>query len=433
MMPTDQAPGAGEAPADTPVTAGARSTLTHLTGSLSGRRYDADEFMTVDPMDGRPLLPTYDLEAAGRTLSADALTARRSGGLWRWAEILPVREPGNAIWLGEGSTPLVPMRRLGRELGVGRLLFKLEGLNPTGSFKARGMATAVSRGIELGARSFVAPSAGNAAGALAAYAAAANVPATVIMPADAPPDNQLEVRAFGAELILVDGLISDCGRLAARLASSSGAFDVSTLKEPYRVEGKKTLGLELVEDLGWRVPDVIIYPTGGGTGLVGMWKGFAELEALGLIGEERPRLVSVQTEGCAPIVRAFERGEEFATPWVDASTRAGGLRVPSAVGDFLILRAIRESGGTAVAVSEDALDDMQSRVGRAGAGYVSPETAAAIAAIPELKASGFLSKDEEVVVFDTGIGYKYPPHEPLIPAPRVVPADKIDDLRIDPS
>jgi threonine synthase len=408
----------------------ARSTLVELEGSLSGERYHADELATVDPVDGRPLLARYDLAAAGRTLTAESMAARRQGGLWRWPEILPVRDPAHAVWLGEGGTPLVPVPALGSALGVPRLLFKLEGQNPTGSFKARGMATAVSRAVELGARSLIAPSAGNAAGALAAYGAAAGIPVTVLMPSDAPHANRLEVQRFGARLILVDGLIDDAGRLAARIAAATGAFDVSTLKEPYRVEGKKTLGLELAEDLGWRLPDVVVYPTGGGTGLVGMWKAFDELEALGLIGSARPRMVSVQAEGCAPIVRAFEQGEEFAAKWEGAETRAAGIRVPAAVGDFLILRAVRDSGGTAVAVSEDALDEMQARVAAAGAGYVSPETAAAVAAIPDLTANGFLARDEEVVVFDTGIGYKYPPGGPPPAEPVRVSGDEtdLDDL-----
>ncbi len=399
------------------------STLTHLEGALSGETYPSDELAGTDPTDGRPLFARYDLERAARTLTVESLVDRRTGGIWRWAELLPVRDWNHVIYLGEGNTPLLPQLRLGRALGVPRLATKAEGLNPTGSFKARGMAAAVSRGLELGVTSFVAPSAGNAAGALAAYGAAAGVGVTVCVPADVAPASRDEVLVMGGRLVLVEGLISDCGRIAAALAEKTGAFDVSTLKEPYRVEGKKTMGFELAEQHNWRLPDVIVYPTGGGTGLVGMWKAFAELEALGLIGPERPRMVSVQAEGCAPIVRAFENGERFAEPWEDAHTRASGIRVPSAVGDFLILDALRGSGGTAVAVDERSIADMQVFAGRMGAGYVGPESSAALAAVPELRRNGHLEVDDEVVVFDCGIGQKYPPPPGLSEPPVVDPAD----------
>jgi threonine synthase len=404
---------------------GAESTLTHLEGALSGKRYQADVLMGLDPADDRPLLARYDLERAAETLTAASLAERRTGGLWRWAELLPVRNPNHMIYLGEGDTPLLAQPRLGGALGFPHLLTKAEGLNPTGSFKARGMAVAVSRAVELGATSFVAPSAGNAAGALAAYGAAAGAEVTVLTPVDATPANRQEVLAMGARLILVRGLISDCGKISTALAQRTGAFDVSTLKEPYRVEGKKTMGFELAERLGWRLPDVIVYPTGGGTGLVGMWKAFDELEALGLIGAQRPRMVSVQSEGCAPIVRAFDAGERFAEPWQNARTRASGIRVPSAVGDFLILDALRESKGTAIAVPEDAIPEMQTFAGHMGAGYVSPESAAALAAVPLLRERGEVESHEEVVVFDCGIGQKYPPPESL-PEPPVVDPDDLD-------
>ncbi|HEX2740590.1 MAG TPA: threonine synthase [Rubrobacter sp.] len=400
------------------------STLTHLEGALSGERYPADELAGLDPVDGRPLLARYDIERAALTLTAESLARRPGGGLWRWKELLPVRDGRHVIYLGEGDTPLLAQPRLGEALGVPYLATKAEGLNPTGSFKARGMAAAVSRAVELGVTSFIAPSAGNAAGALAAYGAAAGARVTVLTPVDATPVNQQEVLAMGARLILVRGLISDCGKISAALAGRIGAFDVSTLKEPYRVEGKKTMGFEIAEQRGWRLPDVIVYPTGGGTGLVGMWKAFEELEALGLIGPERPRMVSVQSEGCAPVVRAFEAGERFAQPWEDARTRASGIRVPSAIGDFLILDALRESGGTAVAVSEDAIDEMQMFAGRTGAGYVSPESAAALAAVPVLRDRGELDQDDEVVVFDCGVGQKYPP--PELPKAPVVDPDDLD-------
>lgn len=408
-----------------PLISDGASTLTHLSGSLSGATYAADRLARLDPVDDRPLLARYDLAAAARTMTAPALAARRLGGMWRFAELLPVRYAVNVVHLGEGATPLLPMPALGRALGLDRLLVKAEGSNPTGSFKARGMSAAVSRARELGARAFVAPSAGNAAGALAAYGAAAGLPVTVLMPADVPAANQAEALVCGARVLLVDGLISDCGRIGGLIAEETGAFDVSTLTEPYRVEGKKTMGIEVAEDLGWRLPDVVVYPTGGGTGLVGMWKAFDELEAMGLIGPARPRMVSVQAQGCAPIVRAFEAGERFAQPWHGATTRAGGIRVPSAVGDFLVLEAVRESGGTAVAVPEDAIDEHQRLAGRLGAGYVSPETAAVLAAIRQLVEDDWIDPDEQVVAFDTGIGHKYPPPAGL-PSPPVVGADADD-------
>jgi threonine synthase len=312
-------------------------------------------------------------------------------------------------------------------VGCRELLVKAEGLNPTGSFKARGMAVAVSRALELGATSFVVPSAGNAGAALAAYGAAAGAAVTVLMPADAPTANQAEVLACGAHLVLVDGLINHCGKLSAAVAARTGAFDVSTLKEPYRLEGKKTMGFELVEDLGWSVPDVVVYPTGGGTGLVGMWKAFAELEAVGLLNSARPRMISVQAAGCAPIVRAFGAGSRFADAWTEASTRASGIRVPGAVGDFLILDAVRQSGGLAVAIEESAIDDAQLLAGSAGMGYVSPETAAGLAAVRTLRERGDIERNDRVVVFDTGVGQKYPPPVGL-PERVTVPADADPDL-----
>lgn len=387
----------------------APSALTHLEGSASGATYDADRLTGLDPADGRPLLARYDLERAAATLTREALAARRAGGLWRWAELLPVRDPARRIHLGEGSTPLLDVPRLNRELGMTGLSVKAEGLNPTGSFKARGMAAAVSRAAELGATGLVAPSAGNAGGALAAYGAAAGLPVTVVMPRDVPAVNREEAAVTGATVILHDGLIDECGAVAREIAAETGAFDVSTLKEPYRVEGKKTMGLELAEDLGWTLPDAIVYPTGGGTGLVGMWKAFAELEALGFIGPDRPRMVSVQAEGCAPIGRAFEAGAPTAERWEGAATRAGGLRVPQAVGDKLILAALRESGGTAIAVSEEALTEAQRLAGRFAGTYMAPESAAALAAVRALRERGDLGHDEFVVLFDCGIGQKYPP------------------------
>ena len=345
------------------------------------------------------------------------MAGRRSGGLWRWRELLPVRDDAFMTYLGEGDTPLQPVRWPGRA----RVLVKRESLNPTGSFKARGMAVAVSRAAELGARHLVAPSAGNAGGALAAYAAAAGVRATVIMPADAPAINQVEVVAAGAGLILLDGLISDCGRLAGMIRDAAHAFDLSTLKEPYRVEGKKTMGFELAEELEWRLPDAIVYPTGGGTGIVGMWKAFDELEAMGLIGSDRPRMFSVQAEGCAPIVRAFDSGDRFAAPWEGAATAAAGLRVPSAVGDFLILDALRKSGGGAIAVPEREMFDWRARLAAIGLGYSSLETAAAAAGLSALFDAGAIGVEERVVLFDTGAGFKSEP--PLYDPPKPIPND----------
>ena len=392
--------------------------MSHLEGSLSGRRYDADALTGLDPSDQRPLLARYDMAAAARSLTMDAARRRRAGGLWRWAELLPVRDRRFVTFLGEGSTPLQPAPRLASALGLAQVPVKRESLNPTGSFKARGMAVAVSRAVELGARRLVAPSAGNAGGALAAYAAAAGVRATVIMPADSPRINQVEVLLTGADLVLVDGLISDCGRLAAVVRDELGAFDLSTLKEPYRVEGKKTMGFELAEELDGRLPDAVVYPTGGGTGLVGMWKAFAELEEMGWIDARRPRMFSVQAEGCAPIVRAFATGERFAAPWDGATTAAAGLRVPSAVGDFLILDAIRDSGGAAVAVPDGEMASMRRRLAELGLGYASLETAAAAAGLAALVESGRIGHDETVVLFDTGAGFKSEPPE-LAPTPAV--------------
>jgi threonine synthase len=396
------------------------STLAFLEGSRSRIHYGADELRSTDPADGRTLLARYDLDLARARLTREVIAGRR-GGLWRWEELLPVRRRSFITSLGEGGTPLLPPGRLARKLGLSGLHIKAESMNPTGSFKARGMAVAVSRAAELGATHLVAPSAGNAAGALTAYAAAAGVQATVVMPADAPAANQLEVLACGARLILLDGLISDCGKLARLLAEKTGAFDMATLREPYRVEGKKTLGFELAEDFGWNLPGAVVYPTGGGTGLIGMWKAFDELEAVGLIGPARPRMYAVQSEGCAPIVRAFHQGAEFADPWLDAKTRAAGIRVPSALGDHLILECLRRSGGGAIAVPEAEIEAMQLYAAEQGAGFLSLESAAALAALPVMRESGLIGSDERVALFDTGAGFKSEP--PSMYGPAVVPND----------
>lgn len=396
------------------------STLAYLEGSMSKARYPADELHGTDPTDGRALLARYDLEAAGQRITPQAMRARR-GGLWRWEELLPVRARSFVTTLGEGGTPLLPPGRLASRLGLSRLHIKAESLNPTGSFKARGMAVAVSRAAELGVDHLVVPSAGNAAGALAAYAAAGGVRATVVMPADAPLANMQEALFCGARLLLLDGLISDCARLARFISDQTGAFDIATLREPYRVEGKKTMGYELAEHFAWELPDAIVYPTGGGTGLIGMWKAFEELEALGWIGSARPRMFAVQSEGCAPIVRAFETGAETAEPWVGATTRAAGIRVPSALGDHLILQILRRSKGAAIAIDEAAIAHMQAYAARGGAGFLSLESCAALAALTALVERGLLGRNERIVVFDTGAGFKS--EAPAMELPAAMPND----------
>ncbi len=382
------------------------SYLSDLVCPECGATFSAQRLQTFCPTCRSPLLARYDLAALKTHLSPEAV-AKRPKGLWRWRELLPVQDEAYRLTLGEGDTPLLRAERLGAEVGIPHLYIKDESLNPTGTFKARGLAMAVARGIELGAHAFVIPTAGNAGGALAAYAARAGVEAYVFMPQDAPKVNQAEVQALGAHLTLVDGLISDAARLAADLAQQHGWFDVSTFKEPYRVEGKKTMGLEIAEAFGWDLPDVIIYPTGGGTGLVGMWKAFNELEALGWIGPKRPRLVSVQAEGCAPIVRAFHAGADRATPWENAHTLASGLRVPVAFADRLILRALRQTQGTAVAVSDEEILSAQRDLARLEGIFAAPEGAATLAALRRLLEQHWLSPEDRVVLFNTGSGLKY--------------------------
>lgn len=382
------------------------STLLHLECPECGRHYEAGRLQTVCSSCISPLLAHYDLGRAGTTLTPRA-AATRPRGIWRWAEVLPVREERHRLTLGEGDTPLLPAERLAKILKLNHLFIKDESGNPTGSFKARGLVMGVAKAIELGVRDFVIPTAGNAGGALAAYAARGKVVAHVFMPKDAPPANQLEVRAFGADLILVDGLISEAGRQAGEAARKNHWFDISTFKEPYRVEGKKTMGLEVAEQLGWQLPDVILYPTGGGTGLVGMWKAFQEMEQLGWIDSRRPRMVSVQADGCAPVVRAFERGSERIEPWQDARTIAAGLRVPGPFADRLILRAIRESKGTATAVSDAEIIEAQKDLARKEGVLAAPEGAATWAALKHLVQAGWVSPEERVVLFNTGSGLKY--------------------------
>jgi len=394
-----------------------QSTLTHLECSACRRTADADRLQNLCPHCGKVLLARYDLERARQTLTPESLRARPPG-LWRWREILPVRHEANIVTLGEGDTPLLPASRLGATLGLRALSIKDESLNPTGSFKARGLSAAVSRAKELGARELAIPTAGNAGGALAAYAARAGLAAHVFMPVDTPALNQKEADVYGAEVTCVRGLINDCGAWVRKRAAEAGWFDVSTLKEPYRAEGKKTMGLELAEQLGWDVPDVLVYPAGGGTGVVGIWKAFEELESMGLLGSRRPRLVAVQTTGCAPLVRAFEAGLDHAPPWTDARTVVSGLRVPVAVADYLILDAIRRSGGTAVAVSDaEAVAGMR-EIARLEGIYAAPEGGAIWAALRRLVEEREVDPGERVVLMNTGTGLKYAelvdPHPPVV-------------------
>ncbi|MDQ3745594.1 MAG: threonine synthase, partial [Acidobacteriota bacterium] len=380
--------------------------VTHLECAACGARHEARRLHNLCVECGKPLLVRYDLEQAARTLTKESLKGRRAD-LWRYLEVLPVEREENIVSLGEGFTPLLRAARLGERLGLKQLYVKDESQNPTQSFKARGMATAVSMALELGARKLAVPSAGNAAGALAAYASRAGLEAHIFMPKDTPRANVIECEQTGAHVTLLDGLITDCGAEVARRKEREGWFDVSTLKEPYRVEGKKTLGYELAEQLDWQLPDVVIYPTGGGTGLVGMWKAFAEMEALGWINDKRPRMVTVQSEGCAPIVRAFEEGRRHAEEFQNAETVASGLRVPKAIGDFLILDALRESGGAAIAVSDEELLAAVREIGAAEGLFVAPEGAACLPALRELIERGEVKPDERVVLFNTGAGVKY--------------------------
>jgi len=355
---------------------------------------------------GKPLLVRYDLESAGQTLTKQSLVGRRAD-LWRYREVLPVERDENVVSLGEGWTPMLRAERLGKQLGIDQLYIKDESQNPTQSFKARGMSAAVSMAKELGARKLAVPSAGNAAGALAAYAAHAGLECFIFMPEDTPRANVVECEQTGAHVTLMAGLITDCGAEVARRKEAEGWFDVSTLKEPYRVEGKKTLGYELAEQFNWKLPDVIIYPTGGGTGLIGMWKAFDEMEQMGWINSKRPRMVTVQASGCAPIVRAFEAGKRFADEFPNAETVASGLRVPKAIGDFLILDAIRASRGTAVAVTDEELISATREIGAAEGIFCAPEGSACLPALRKLIERGEVARDEQIVLFNTGAGVKY--------------------------
>ncbi len=380
--------------------------VTHLECANCGLLHEARRLHNLCSSCGKPLLVRYDLERAARTLTKESLATRRAD-LWRYREVLPVDSDDNIVTFGEGWTPLLHAKRLGQRVGLAELYIKDESQNPTQSFKARGMAAAVSMAKELGATKLAVPSAGNAAGALAAYAARAGLEAFIFMPKDTPRANIVECEQTGAQVTLLDGLITDCGAEVARRKEAEGWFDVSTLKEPYRVEGKKTLGYEVAEQLQWELPDVIVYPTGGGTGLIGMWKAFAEMEEMGLIGPKRPRMVTVQAAGCAPIVSAFEKGERFADEFPNAATSASGLRVPKAIGDFLILDAIRASGGTAVAVTDEELIAATGEIGALEGVFCAPEGAACLPALRQLLTAGAVTRDDRVVLFNTGSGVKY--------------------------
>lgn len=384
---------------------GSMTTVDHLECSQTGERYEAGQLHNLSKA-GFPLLVRYDLEKARQGWSRDWI-ANGPTSMWRYAPVLPVTKPTSIVSLGEGMTPLLRTQRLGEKIGASNLWVKDDGVNPTGSFKARGLSCAVSMAKELGVTKLAIPSAGNAASALAAYAAAAGMEAHIYMPQDVPQANFIECKSFGAQVTLVDGLISDCAKIVAARAPQEGWFDVSTLKEPYRIEGKKTMGYEIAEQMHWNLPDAILYPTGGGVGIIGMWKAFAEMEALGWIGSRRPKMIAVQVEGCMPIVRAYQKGEERSEFFQNASTVASGLRVPKPLGDFLILQAVRQSGGTAIAVSdEEALDAGVELAAMEGI-FAAPEGAACVAAVPKLIASGVLTEDARIVIYNTGAGLKY--------------------------
>jgi len=370
-------------------------------------RYSADVLHGLSEA-GKPLLVRYDLEAVQRAISKEQLARRPDGGFWRYRELLPVRHSSNVVSLGEVLTPLIAAHAATRLHGARLLIVKDEGRLPTGSFKARGLALAVSMAKELGVRRMAIPTNGNAGAALAAYASRAGIESWVFCPDDTPEVNVREIAFAGAHVFLVNGLINDCGRLIGEGKAAMGWFDVSTLKEPYRIEGKKTMGYEVAEQFDWKLPDVIFYPTGGGTGLIGMWKAFAELEAIGFIDSRRPRMVAVQAAGCAPVVRAWREGKEHAEPWKDARTIATGIRVPAAIGDFLILRAIRESGGFAIAVEDEAIEDAQAEMAHIDGLLLCPEGAATYAAWRAALATGQVGRDERALLFNCATGLKYP-------------------------
>jgi threonine synthase len=380
--------------------------VTHLECAMTGEKHDADVVHNLSRA-GKPLLVRYDLDGVKKALSKDTL-ARRAPDLWRYRELLPVRKTDDIVSLGECMTPIVPMPRLSKKLGAGEILVKDEGRLPTASFKARGLVMAVSMAKALGIKRMAMPTNGNAGAALAAYATRAGIKTTIFCPEDTPEVNVSEIALQGADVYRVNGLIDDCGKIVGEGKTKVGWFDTSTLKEPYRIEGKKTMGLELAEQLGWDVPDAIFYPTGGGTGLIGMWKAFDELEKIGFIGSKRPRMIAVQASGCAPMVKAFEDGVEHAPRWENAHTIASGIRVPQAIGDFLILRAVRESKGFAIAVDDDAISAALNEMAHEEGFLLCPEGAATYAAYKQALADGRVSKTDRGVLFNCASGLKYP-------------------------
>ena len=391
---------------DDNLTAERPTFVTHLECALTGERHEADLVHNLSRA-GKPLLVRYDLEGVKKALTKDAI-ARRAPDLWRYRELLPVRKTADIVSLGECVTPIVPMPRLSRKLGGGDILVKDEGRLPTGSFKARGLVMAVSMAKALGIKHMAMPTNGNAGAALAAYATRTGIKTTIFCPEDTPEVNVSEIALQGADVYRVNGLIDDCGKIVGEGKAKVGWFDTSTLKEPYRIEGKKTMGLELAEQLGWDVPDAIFYPTGGGTGLIGMWKAFDELEKIGFIGSKRPRMIAVQASGCAPMVKAFEHGVEHAPRWENAHTIASGIRVPQAVGDFLILRAVRESKGFAIAVDDGAISSALNEMAREEGFLLCPEGAATYAAYKQSLKDDRVSKSARVVLFNCASGLKYP-------------------------
>jgi len=383
-----------------------KSYLSHLECTWCGKNHSHTQAIRTCTDCGKVLFARYDLPSLKREVNREVFKGRRSD-MWRFYEMMPVLEEGNVVSLGEGGTPLLHAKNLGRKLGLKNLYIKDEGLNPTGSFKARGISAAVSKAKEVGQTRLTMPTAGNAGGALAAYAARGGLEAHVFMPKDAPEANKKECQVLGSNLTLVDGLIGDAGRLSQEKAQKEGLFDISTLREPYRAEGKKTMALELAMDLGWRTPDAIIYPTGGGTGIVGMWKAFEELRELGWIDSPQPKFVSVQAEGCQPIVKAFHEGSNESEPWPNASTEAAGLRVPSVFADYIILRVLRETGGTAIAVSDSDMVKAMSEMGAAEGVFACPEGAATLVGLKRLLDQSFFQGSETIILMNTGSGLKY--------------------------
>jgi threonine synthase len=391
---------------DDNLTAKLPNFVTHLECAMTGERHEADQVHNLSRA-GKPLLVRYDLAGVKKALTKDKLS-QRPPDLWRYRELLPVRDPANIVSLGETMTPIVSMPKLSTKFGGGEILVKDEGRLPTASFKARGLVMAVSMAKALGIKHMAMPTNGNAGAALAAYATHAGIKTTIFCPEDTPEVNVSEIALQGAAVYRVNGLIDDCGKIVGEGKAKVGWFDTSTLKEPYRIEGKKTMGLELAEQLGWQVPDAIFYPTGGGTGLIGMWKAFAELEEIGFIGSKRPRMIAVQASGCAPMVKAFEDGVEHAPRWENAHTIASGIRVPQAVGDFLILRAVRESGGFAIAVDDNAISAALNEMAKEEGFLLCPEGAATYAAYKQSLADGRVKKTDQVVLFNCASGLKYP-------------------------